>query len=272
MQLEVLIKGLSEELNEVIIAELSVLGFNSFWESADGLRGYIDKDVFSEQKLIDLQNKYSMNYFVQQVNSATWDVALDDRFENIEISEDCIVRSSASESTLHHYQLIIDPKLAFGSGNHPSTKLCLQMQLEIDHTDKSIVDIGTGSGILSVMAEKRGAKHIDAFDNNPWAIEVMNETLQLNNSQCINAMVGEQDELELSNSYDLALGNLNASVLKEYLHDFISLIKQNGQILLSGYMVKDKETIHNIALNSGLYLIDEKEKDEWIAALFEKKN
>ncbi|MCL3782068.1 50S ribosomal protein L11 methyltransferase [Prolixibacteraceae bacterium JC049] len=271
MQLEILITDITEALGEVMVAELSLQGFESFWESEEGLRGYIEEDVFDEAKMLELKKQYGIHYQLQNVNSASWDVALNDHFQSIEISENCIVRSSQTTETNHKYQLVVDPKLAFGSGEHPSTWLCLKMQLEMDHFNKKVVDIGTGSGILAIMAEKCGAAEIDAFDNNPWAIEIMQETLQLNASKKINVMAGEQDDINLQAPYNLALGNLNASVLLEYLPQFIELVENGGQMLLSGYMEKDKDAIHELAANSGLSLLKESEKDNWIAALFEKR-
>lgn len=270
MQLEILIQQLDAEQIEMLVAELAQLGFDSFWESNEGLRGYIDDAALNRSEVDVLTKRYNVSYSLQTVQSASWDVALSDRFEAIEISEDCIVRSSQTAASGHLHQIIVDPKLAFGSGEHPSTWLCLKMQLEMDHAHKKVIDIGTGSGILAVMAEKLGAAHIDAFDNNPWAIEVMQETLQLNHSEKIKAMAGEQDELELHPPYDLALGNLNASVLKEYLPQFVELVKPQGEMLLSGYMKKDRDAIHQLALQCGLLLQKEMAKDEWVAVLYSR--
>ncbi len=259
---------------DILIAELSLLGYESFWESDEGLRAYIEDSLFEKKELIQLLAKYNhqWEFHLQSTEPDEWDVSKKDKFEPIIIANQCLIKGSNSSFKANvPHTLIVDAHLAFGSGHHPSTHLCLEAQLTIDFKGKNVIDIGCGTATLALLAEKLGAKFIDAIDNNPWAIEVAERNLILNQSTNIRLQALDTHTAKLNTPYDIILGNLNEAVLKTELQHFPALLKSNGYLLLSGFMQKDATWIHEIALANQLIEIKKFEKEDWIAKIYQKK-
>jgi len=275
--IEVFYLGISEELSELIIAELSEKDFHSFWQDEDGLRAYIDGDKLNEEYLYLLASKYGkynpLQFSIQSTTPENWGKVKEEHYKPFIIAEKITIYSSVSEVEYHNtYQLVLNDQMAFGSGKHPSTALSLQAMLSIDFSEKIVVDVGTGTAILAVLASKMGAKEIHAFDNNPWAIEVAAKTLFNNSSNNISVEVSEIDAwVAKGNTYEVVLANLNIMVFNSDFMNVIKLISTNGKILVGGIMLKDESSILQQASINGLIVIARYEAESWVVILFELK-
>ncbi len=270
--LEIRFASISSEQIDLLVAELSVQGYESFWEMPEELRAYIPEEIFSEKVLNTIVAKYALpSYSIQSVDPQQWDLAQKDHQEFLVIEEQCLIRPPDFQAKRSYpYEILMEARLAFGSGQHDSTALCLAQQLAIEHQDKYVLDIGCGSAILSILAEQRGAKHVDAIDNNPWAIAVSQENLALNQCQKIHLQIADMSEAKLQSHYDLILANLNADVFRQEFSHYPAYLSGNGLILLSGFMEKDEAVIHTLAETSGLILQQRSQQNGWLALLYQR--
>ena len=272
--LELKIMCLNELLKEILIAELSLLAYESFWEKDESLFAYIHQESFSEGNLEFLREKYpeafAKGFQIRNTNDQSWAVQHEEIFNSILIAEQCLIRHPDFETDQKYpYEIIINPQLAFGSGQHISTALSLELQMTIPHKDKKVLDLGCGSGILAILAEQLGAKSIDAIDNNPWAIKICQEMLLYNQTKHIEVLEGDFNMLSADDLFDVFLANINASVLLEEASKYPQHLTPGGYLLLAGFMTKDEKEITQLALNQGLTLVKRLEKETWVALLFQ---
>ncbi|HAA15405.1 MAG TPA: hypothetical protein DCE41_28385, partial [Cytophagales bacterium] len=171
--IEILFPGLREQLAEVLIAELSLLGYESFWESDEGLRAYVPADLFDERALLPLSQQYGVAFQKQAASVGEWSPAEEDQHPPIWLAEGKVYirnQQQPPEPTAP-ISLVIESKLSFGSGHHPSTALCVDWIMQQAWSDQTVLDVGTGSGILALLADRHTQGTVEGFDNNPWAIE-----------------------------------------------------------------------------------------------------
>lgn len=264
-RIEVYFKGISDEMQDILVAELSSLGCDTFWNSGKGLRAYFEKDQFPADAIEEILIKYELSApRVQSTASEEWSVALKDQYAELIIDDQLIIDDGKGMPSYEFsYRIIVDPKLAFGSGHHPTTFLCLERMLFMDFTEKTVLDLGCGSGILSVLAHQKGAKEICAIDNNPWAIEISEKTFNAN--QCKSILLKQSEIADLENeTFEVVLANLNASVIGDELSNITEHIAPNGKILLSGFMEKDQEQIVQQCEENGITLAETNSKDGWV--------
>lgn len=261
------------EFVEMLIAELSETGYDSFWENEMGFEAYIEKDRFEEKELEQILDRYrtedEVSYTLQNVEEKNWNVEWETHFEPIIVENKCLVRATFHQiKEKFPYEIIINPKMSFGTGHHATTYLMLQWQLELDHQNKRVMDAGCGTGILSIMAVKRGASTIVAFDNNEWAIENSRENFEINHCSEIQYFLGTVSNVNTDIPYDIILANINRNVLLEEMPLYADRLHTSGQLLLSGFYDKDAFSIIEEAGKQNLKLQGKKERNDWIALLF----
>lgn len=269
--LEVFFPNVSEELAEILIAELTEMGAESFWESEEGLRSYLPAQAYVANKVEELAAKYGRTYQVHPATVASWGPAQDDEYPPHWLADGKVyIRSS------HHpaqpdapHELIIEAKLSFGSGHHPTTELCLEWMLAQDWQNQAVLDLGTGSGVLAILAAKV-AGSVVAIDNNPWAIEVAKANAELNKSVGIQWMVADSQNFNTGQKFPWVLANLNAQVLKLQVPTLAKYLTSQGTILLSGYMNADAEDIHSLASKNGLLHKETLNQGEWMATAWHR--
>lgn len=176
------------EHNELLVAELDAVGYDSYMELETGLKAYIEKPQFDEEQLRQIQHQYreliGFDFQVVEMEETNWNVEWEKNFEPIMVDDQIVVRASFHQiEKPYPYEIVIDPKMSFGTGHHATTYLVLKEQLTLDHSGKKVLDVGTGTGILAIMAELRGASHVDACDNNEWCIHNTEENKELNGSK-----------------------------------------------------------------------------------------
>jgi ribosomal protein L11 methyltransferase len=160
--------------------------------------------------------------------------------------------------------------MSFGTGHHQTTSLMLENQLTIAHTGARVLDVGCGTGILAIMACKRGASNVDAFDTDEWAVENSRENIELNNCQAITVQRGTVRQVKLASGYDIILANINRNVLLDEIPVYTSLLHQGGFLVLSGFYEKDIEDIVHLALSNGLSKVIKQAKQPWASLIFKK--
>ncbi len=264
-----------EALKEILIAELSLLDYDSMMETEEGLEAYIDKSLYSEDTLTDVIKKYSdedISFEVQAVVSRNWNEEWEKNYDPIQVGSQIYVRATFHEPEPDvPFEIDINPRMSFGTGHHATTYLMLKNQLEINHQNKRILDAGTGTGILAIMAEKLGAKEVIAYDNNSWSIENAPENLELNNCTNVHIKEGTIDSLSLQGQFDVILANINKNVLMEEMNRYAAYLVNDGALILSGFYHQDEADIVERAMAYGLTKSLSTIRNDWCSVVFIKE-
>jgi ribosomal protein L11 methyltransferase len=263
-----------EDFRDILIAELSQLqGYDSFMETDEGFEAYVEVSLFDEATLIQVFNRFpavSISYALHEVAEKNWNVEWESNFEPIIVEDQCLVRATFHKIPKKYpYEIIIDPKMAFGTGHHATTYLMLNWQLELNHQGKVVMDAGCGTGILSVMAHQRGAAEILAFDNNEWAVENSKENFDINKCNQIRLFQGTVADVDSIKKFDIILANINRNVLLEEMDDYVHLLYPNGTLVLSGFFQEDAPLIIERANETGLKVVGKRIKDRWCSILLQ---
>jgi ribosomal protein L11 methyltransferase len=259
-----------EEQSDVLIALLSSIGYNGFEEAADKLLAYIEKPTYNEAELKDVAITAGAEYAAELVAGQNWNALWESNFSPVIIEGLCTIRAD-----FHHievktqYDILITPKMSFGTGHHATTQLMMQLMNEQDLKWASVLDFGTGTGVLAILAEMMGAESILAIDNDDWCVENANENVMRNNCRHIAVKKGS---LEASGHgrWDFILANINRHILLEHMHSFYEKLNEHGMILMSGLLVEDKDIIVDAATAEGLIFKEVRAQANWIALLFSK--
>lgn len=261
--------------NEVLVAYLSEMDFESFQENEPSLLAYIQKPLFNQDSLFELlekinqQENLSINYKINSIQQQNWNALWESQFEPVFVDEQLQILAPFHEKKAFLGQTIyIEPKMSFGTGHHQTTFLMCKEMFEIDFKNKKVLDMGSGTGVLAILAEKLGAKEISAFDIEPWSVENCADNALKNNCFNIISSLGDIDEVK--GPFDVILANINKNVLKGHISDYSSLLNPNGILLLSGFFKTDSEELIEYAKSNALSFFHLKEKDGWAMLKFKK--
>jgi len=260
---------------EILIAELSLAEFDSFLENDNGFETYAEGENFNASRVEEISKKYeddaSITFTFSRVEKKNWNAEWERSFSPIVVEDQCLIRAS-----FHHvekqypYEIIITPKMSFGTGHHPTTWLMVRNMLSIDHAGKRVMDAGCGTAILSILASKRGAREVEAFDIDDWSVENGNENTAINSCGNIRIQQGKITEISLSGSFDIILANINKNVLLEEMRHYASFLRSGGTLLLSGFFTSD---IPDLLREASTLALTERHRDEregWAALTLEK--
>ena len=259
-----------EYISDVLISELGEIGFDSFVSTETGLVAYALETAFNEAKLKDLLSDFpfeaSIDYKVTQIESKNWNEEWEKHyFEPIVIGNECVIHSSFHKNVPKaKYDIVIDPKMAFGTGHHETTSLVIGRLLQMDLQNKSLLDMGCGTAVLAILAAMRGAKDIVAIDIDTWCTENSIENIEMNNIHGIDVQLGGA-ELLAGLHFDIILANINRNILLADMKKYAACLSSGGELYMSGFYVQDIPLIEAEANRNGLILIDYHEKNNWVA-------
>ena len=265
----------TEPFREILIAELSEVGFDSFLETDEGIDAYIQEDLLDREAFHEIIERYKeagkIDVQEGKMPKVNWNEEWEKNFEPIFVGDQVYVRASFHEPRPEfRYEIHINPKMSFGTGHHATTFLMLSHQLTLDHSGKTVLDIGGGTGILGIMAHQLEAAEIEAFDIDEWCVENGNENFDLNDMSNVRMGKGTVREVKPQGEYDIVLANINKNVLLDEMEVYSTLVKKEGKLLLSGFYEHDIADIQNRASAFGFSLLVQKTKDNWAALILEK--
>lgn len=261
----------NEELSEVLQAVLGNVGFDAFLENDHGFEASVEKEHFNEVEVKESLSFFNdqISYSIEEQEKQNWNKLWESHYDTVEISDELQIRASFHPSNpKYKYEIVITPKMSFGTGHHATTTLMLRNQLKIDHKNKNVADLGCGTGILAVMAKLLGANQVDACDIEDWSCENAIENATLNNVD-IRVTVGTVQDMEKLEEYEIVLANINRNVLLAEIPTYQKMITKGGKLLLSGFYTEDLPIITEKANTVGLKYISHLEKDNWVSAVFE---
>ncbi|MFC0514423.1 50S ribosomal protein L11 methyltransferase [Mucilaginibacter angelicae] len=260
---------------DLLINALGEIGFDTFEELELGFKAYIPEDLFDQQvldeQLLPYKDLFTFSYEITLIQQKNWNEVWESNFEPIEIGDKIYVRATFHDpKPLFEYEIVIDPKMAFGTGHHQTTAMMLGLMLENEFAGKKVLDMGCGTGILAIMAAKLGAGDITAIDYDPVCYESTIENSALNNVDNIKPLCGSKEVIP-DEQYDTILANINRNILIDQMQRYAEVLKTDGEIYFSGfYESPDLDIITDEARKYGLKYITHRKDKEWVAAKFIK--
>lgn len=261
--------------SEIFIAALGDLGFESFEETETGLKAYIKASDFDEAAFRELpyldSPLWEARFTLEEIPLENWNARWESEYEPIRVGDRCLVRAPfhPEPETPVAFDLVIAPKMSFGTGHHQTTWLMLRELLERDLEGKDVLDMGSGTGVLAILAARMGARAVRAIDIDPWARENGIENAARNGVDHIRVELGDASVVG-GETYDLILANINKNILLQDLPIYAQALLPGGELLLSGFYREDLDDLKRAALELGLAYTAHQERDAWVAAAFRK--
>lgn len=268
--IKVTIKDFSELTPDILIALLADISFESFEEEQYAVHAYIQESTYDEDILKELLNTYNINYEISTIEQQNWNQKWEDSFEPVIIDKFCVIRAPFHDKPNDiKYDIVITPKMSFGTGHHATTRLMISAMEQMTIADMHILDFGTGTGVLAILSQMMGASDIMAIDNDEWSYENTIENVEQNDVATINIAKGS---LEVANNrkYNIILANINRHILLEYMQQMNDVLLDNGKLLMSGFLVDDIPVVQQSAEKAGLRMVSTHQDGYWAAMLVEK--
>lgn len=260
---------------EVLVVELAERGFESFVETDEGLKAYIQESSFTPDVLQELMAQAIPEQRIEVstaiIEDQNWNAQWESSFDPIIVDEQCLIRAPFHpEEKSFPYTITIEPKMSFGTGHHATTHLIVSAMLPMDCTGKSVLDMGCGTGVLAILAELRGSKNIDAIDIDEWAYENTLENIERNACRYIRTLQGGAEAIPSDARYDLILANINRNILTRDMHNYAKSMSAGAHILFSGFYESDQQEIRQCAEGLGLKFISANSRNEWTMMHFQR--
>jgi ribosomal protein L11 methyltransferase len=254
--------------SEILIAELGELPFESFIDSDFGIVAYIQKAFYTEAILEDLfilkSPEFTISYTIEEIDQVNWNEEWEKNFEPIDVDGNCHVRAPFHPKTNAEFDIIIEPKMSFGTGHHETTHMMIQHLLEINVTGMKTLDMGCGTAILAILAEMKGAQPIDAIDIDNWCYLNSIENSERNNCQHITVYEGDAALLK-GKKYDLIIANINRNILLNDMQSYVDCLNSKGILLLSGFYEEDIPFIDSSCTEKGLTYVKKFQRNNWVS-------
>ncbi len=257
--------------SDILIAELGAVGFESFVEEENGVLAYIQKEEWRQNILDDISilnnSNFVVKYEVKEIEQENWNATWESNFEPILVDDVCMIRAPFHERKSVDYDIVIEPKMSFGTGHHETTHMMLQHLLAMNIKDKRVLDMGSGTGVLAILAAMKGATAIDAIDIDHWCYLNAVENIERNKVSNINVYEGDASLLK-NKQYDLIIANINRNILLRDIPKYASCLSTKGVLLLSGFYKDDLSLINEACQKVQLRFENNIEKNNWVAAKY----
>lgn len=257
--------------SEILIAELGSLGFESFVENEDGVTAYILKEEFKENMLTEVRildsDEFKISYSSSEIQQVNWNEEWEKNFQPIVVDDICSVRAPFHPKPETEFDIVIEPKMSFGTGHHATTHMMIQFILKNEWKGKSVLDMGCGTGVLAILSSQKGANPVEAIDIDNWCYLNTLENIERNNVPEISVKEGGA-ELLGEKKYDVIIANINRNILLNDMQKYASVLQPDGDLYLSGFYKGDIPIIQEACEKLGLKFQENLEKDKWVAVKF----
>ena len=250
-------------------------GLESFVETEDGFKGYAQERLFHQEALDEMVEAFpfidhQVTYTIVEAEDKNWNEQWEkEGFKPVVIADRVLVTNQQDAASSYDYKIIIDPHQAFGTGGHQTTGMIIERLLHMDMAGLDVLDAGCGTGILSIFALMRGAKHVFAYDIDNWSVRNTLENVALNSVTPIDVVEGDASVLTEGLSYDVVLANINRNILLADMPAFRSVMHKGSRLVLSGFYVEDIESLKAKAAELGLTFVNQTERENWASLMFE---
>ncbi|SHG16227.1 50S ribosomal protein L11 methyltransferase [Flagellimonas flava] len=255
---------------EILIAELGALGFESFVEEETGLRAYILESEWAsdllEQVHILQHQEFEIDWSQKKIKQQNWNAEWEKNFRPIKVGSQCMVRAPFHEKEPVEFDIIIEPKMSFGTGHHETTHMMLQHILDNDFDGKSVLDMGCGTGVLAILAKMKGAAYAEAIDIDEWCY--LNTVENAERNHCSIEVFQGDVSLLAGKTFDIILANINRNILLEDIPAYAKSLNPKGSLFLSGFYSDDLDAISSKCTEHGLQFVKNFEKNKWVSAKY----
>ena len=257
--------------SEILIAELGYAGFESFVENHEGVTAYIQKEEWRADILEDIQildsEEFEITHTFNEIEQTNWNEEWEKNFKPIIVDDLVTVRAPFHDQPTTKYDLIIEPKMSFGTGHHETTHMMIQHIIRNDFNGKTVLDMGCGTGLLAILAEKVGASKLEAIDIDNWCYLNSVENVERNSCEYISVFEGDVALLQ-DKKYDIIIANINRNILLQDIAVYAKCLNKNGSLFLSGFYEDDLKLITETCAKNGLLFEDKILRNNWVAAKF----
>lgn len=264
-------------ISDILASELGEIGFESFTENENGLLAYITDTLYNVEAVEDKLKEFPLenvtfHYTAQLVESKDWNEEWEKNyFKPIRIGSDCIIRASFHQPEPGYtYNIIIDPKMAFGTGNHETTYLMIGEMLKLDLAGKDLLDMGCGTAVLAILAKMKKAGKVVGIDIDEWAYNNALENIRLNDTEDIRIALGSAEQIAGFGQFDIVFANINRNILLNDIRHYVSCMKTGALLFMSGFYTQDIPFIREECERNGLIFQSHVEKNNWVAVKTQK--
>ncbi len=265
--LELIMKDVPADLSELLVYRLTEAGFDSFAEEGSEFRAYVLQELFDKEAVDGIISETGLRYIVRDLPDQNWNKEWEKNFSPVMIPGGCFIRAPFHESDpTAKFEIIIEPKMSFGTAHHETTAMMIGTMLGKDFRNKNVLDMGCGTGVLAILAHKMGAAFIVAIDNDTWAYTNTIENCERNDAESI--IVKQGDVGDITGEFEIILANINRNILLEQIATYARCLVSGGELIMSGFYETDLPMIRQEAEKNGLTYAEHRTMNNWVAATF----
>lgn len=268
--IQISIEVTDNSIRDALIAQLSVLNFDAFEEREKELLAFISEEIFDAAALENFLSLHQLPYTTSIIEEQNWNALWESNFQPVVVEDFCAIRADFHQPfTDKQYEIIITPKMSFGTGHHATTYMMIGEMSKLNFQGKHVADFGTGTGVLAILAEKMGSRFVWAIDYDEWSIENSKENIDRNG--CTKIEIEKMDGFYPTQKFDVILANINKSIILSNVDGLLFGLKESGEILLSGLLKEDETDVVSAFETKGLQHVSTVDKNNWICLLLRYK-